>query len=575
MGGIYMLSSTNNLVEAVKKAVNSMDGHESLEQCFKTLLNVKTENVNDLKKWIAELSAVSEEIREVFSRDYANFQCHNDNEDIKKRFVYDQEVLSPILKKYQDIFDKFIYNNEFSKLLDNKYDIFIKKKVNSIELFRPENIELEVEEDKLTTEYYNITGKMTVMWEGEEKTLQQMNKYLMDSNREVREKAWKLVQERRLQDSKALDEIMDKLIKIRDKKAQNADLKDFRDYMFKKLERFDYTPEDCNTFHSAVLKYVVPISEKIQKEHQKELKINNYRPWDMDAVPKGQKPLKPYEKVDELIDGVINIFERTDGFFADTLKRMKNMGTLDLESRKAKSPGGFCDFFPVSKIPFIFMNGAQNHDDLVTLTHEGGHSVHGMLCADMEISEYKDTPSESAELASMGMELICMDKWDEFYKNEEELKRAKREQLEGIIKFMPWAMTVDKFQHWLYLNPDATSDERNNKFSEIAKQFCYSYVNWDGFEENLKHRWKAQLHIYEVPFYYIEYAIAQLGALQIWKRYKENPKETIENYKNALSLGCSKSLTDVYTAAGIKFDFSEEMIKDLMDFTWNELQKLK
>lgn len=242
------------------------------------------------------------------------------------------------------------------------------------------------------------------------------------------------------------------------------------------------------------------------------------------------------------------MFERTDKFFSDTLKSMKNQETLDLQSRKAKSPGGFCDYFPVSKIPFIFMNGAQSHNDVVTLAHEGGHSIHNMLCADMKISDYRDTPSESAELASMSMELITMDKRDEFYNNEEDFKRAKREQLEGIIKFLPWGITVDKFQHWIYLNPQATSDERNNKFTEIAKEYTYFAVDFTGFEDVLKHR---------------------------WKNYKENPEKAIEAYKNALSLGCSKPLTEVYAAAGIRFNFSEEIIKDLMNFVSKELETLQ
>jgi oligoendopeptidase F len=562
-------------LKTIKEAITSMDKHEQLEQCFKTLLNTKVDSAADLEKWLLDLNTIQDEIREVLSRNYANFQCHNDDEEIKTRFTYDQEVLSPLLKKYQDQFDKFFYNNEFRKNLSSEYDILVEKTVNAIELFREENVALEIEEDKLSTEYYDITGKMTVTWEGEEKTLPQMAIYLKDADRTIREKAWKLIQEKRLQDTVALDDIMDKLVAIRHKKALNAGLSDYRAYKFKDLERFSYTPEDCIEFHESVLKFVVPLSVKIQKEHQQELQVDMYRPWDMDAVPKNQLPLKPYSTIEELIDGVIRMFEKTDKFFSDTLKRMKNENTLDLKSRKAKSPGGFCDYFPVSKIPFIFMNGAESHGDVVTLAHEGGHSVHNMLCADMKISDYRDTPSESAELASMSMELITMDKWDEFYKNEEDFKRAKRDQLKGIIKFLPWGITVDKFQHWIYLNPQATSDERNDKFTEIAKEYTYAAVDFTGFEDVLKHRWKNQLHIYEVPFYYIEYAIAQLGALQVWKNYKENPGKAIEAYKNALSLGCSKPLTEVYAAAGIRFDFSEEIIKDLMDFVSKELENLQ
>jgi len=570
------MNNNINIVD-IKEFKNSMALEKienTLEQCFESILNQKVENASELELWLSNLYEIMDIVSERLDRDYCEFQCHNDDEIIKQKFEYDQEVVSPIVKKYEAKFDEFFYENEFRKELSSKYDILVKKKVNAIELFRPENIGLEIEEDKLSTEYLTITGSMSVLWNGEEKTLPQMAVYMKDSDGNIREKAWKLVQNRRLKDVKALDEIMDKLVQIRNKKALNANMKNYRDYMFKSLERFDYTPEDCVTFHEAVLKYVVPISVKIEKQHRLNLGLNTYRPWDMEAVPEGQKPLKPYENIDELINGVINIFEKTDSFFMETLKNMKDSGTLDLESRKAKSPGGFCTYYPVTKIPYIFMNSAQSHSDLVTLTHEGGHSVHSMLCSEMKIADYRDVPSESAELASMSMELICMDKWDEFYKNEEDLKRAKREQLEGIIKFLPWGITVDKFQHWIYLNPESSSEERNSKFEEIAKQFVYSFVDFKGYEENLKHRWKAQLHIYEVPFYYIEYAIAQLGALQVWRQYKLDPKTAIENYKKALSLGCSVPLSEVYKTAGISFDFSEKMIKELMEFTWNELEKL-
>ena len=570
------MNNTTNLVniKEFKDAIGLEKIENTLEQCFNSILNQNVGTVIELELWLSTLDKIMDIVNERINRDYCKFQCHNNDEIIKQRFDYDQEKVLPIVKRYEAKFNKFFYESAFRKELSSEYDVLVKKKINAIELFRQENIGLEIKEDKLTTDYCTITGSMSVHWNGEEKTIPQMAVYMKDSNRKIREKAWKLVQNRKLENVKELDEIMDKLVKIRNEKAINANMENYRDYMFKSLERFDYTPKDCFTFHEAVLKYVVPISVKIEKKHMKNLKLGSYRPWDMEAVPEGEIPLRPYENIDELINGVINIFGKTDSFFMETLKAMKESGTLDLESRKSKSPGGFCTYYPVSKIPYIFMNSAQAHNDIVTLTHEGGHSVHSMLCSEIKISDYRETPSESAELASMSMELICMDKWDEFYKNEEDLKRAKRNQLEGIIKFLPWGITVDRFQHWIYLNPESSLEERNCKFSEIAKQFVYSFVDWTGYEEDLKHRWKAQLHIYEVPFYYIEYAIAQLGALQVWRQYKLNPKKAIENYKKALSLGCSVPLGEVYKAAGISFDFSEKMIKELMEFTWNELEKL-
>lgn len=551
-----------------------MINEKELECNYKKLLDKKINSPEDLKKWLVDESTLCADIKEKLSRNYFAVNCYSNNKEIKAAYEHDNEVISPLIKKYSELLDKFFYNSEYRSKLGSYYDNLVKKRANAIEIFRKENIDIEIKEDKLCTEYYDITGNMSVMWNDEEKTLQQMAVYMKDSDRQIRKKAWTLVQNRMLKDSEKLDTIMDQLVKLRNQKALNTNCKNFTEYMFKKLERFSYTPEDCLELHESVLKAVVPLVNEIREDHRKEINVQDFRPWDMTAVKEGQKPLKPYNNVNELIDGVLKIFKQKDEVFFNTLNKMKNAGTLDLESRKAKSPGGFCDSFPVSNTSCIFMNEAQANDDFITLTHEGGHSVHNTLTSNIELADYRETPSETAELASMSMELLCMDSWDVFYKNEEDLKRAKKEHLEGIIKFLPWEVLVDRFQHWMYSHPEHSAEERNEKFQEMAKEFQFQTVNFSGYEDALKNFWKKQLHIFEVPFYYIEYAIAQLGALQIWRNYKKAPRETIENYKKALSLGNSVPIPEVYEAAGIKFDFSENMIRELMQFVKDELQKL-
>lgn len=564
----------SSLLEKAKTGLYEMDKSEFLEEAFKELLSKQINTSEELVAWLQERDDITRHMREVMDRNYINFNSYNDNEEYKKRFQYDQEILSPIISKYDNLLDKKFYNHELRDKLGEYYELVVKRTKNSLELFREENIKLQVEESKNTTKYFDITGNMTVMWQGEEKTLPEMSVYLKDSHRNIREEAWKAINERRLKDAEALDDIMDNLISIRHNIAQNANCKNYVEYKFKELERFDYAPEDCATFHESVKKYVVPLWGRIQEKHKKELGVENYKPWDTLAVLKGQKPLRPYENTEELIQGVLNILKDTDEYFYEVLKSMKEGNTLDLKSRKAKSPGGFCTYLPVTELPFIFMNEANSHGDLTTLVHESGHSVHDMLCKSQKALDYTNNPSEIAEVASMGMELLSMDKWQEFYKNEEELKRAEKDHLEDVVKTVTWVMVVDKFQHWLYSNPEAGKDMRNHKFAEIVSEFSEAFVDWSGYEEELKHMWKKQLHIYEVPFYYIEYAIAQLGAVQLWRNYKNNPKKAIEKYKEALSLGSSKSLPELYEAMGIKFDFSEEMIKELMDFVWSELEKL-
>jgi oligoendopeptidase F len=320
---------------------------------------------------------------------------------------------------------------------------------------------------------------------------------------------------------------------------------------------------------------VFHIHQKIERKHQEELNIDTYRPWDVAGVAEGKLPLKPFEKVEQLISGTETMLHKLDPKFASLISEMNKRGMLDLENRKGKSPGGFCSDLPVSNLSFIFMNATGSQSDLTTLVHEMGHCIHNMYKQDITLAEYKDTPMESAELASMTMELFSMHLWDEFYQNKEELKRAKREQLEGIIKFLPHGVVIDQFQHWMYENPTHTKAERNAKFYDLAKQFFANNIDFSGFEDALANRWLMTLHIFEVPFYYIEYVIAQLGAVQMYKQYKENPDKAISNYKEALSLGKSKSLPEVYEAAGIKFDFSAEMVKDLMTFITEELEALE
>ncbi|OZM57453.1 oligoendopeptidase F [Lottiidibacillus patelloidae] len=543
---------------------------------LETLLNVEIKSTSDLVQWLQDKSVVLEEIEETLTGHYIALQCDNTDQDIKKAYQHDSEVIQPLIKKYTAKYDEKFYNSEFRHALDTSYyEQYILSKENAINLFREDNIQLEVEEEKLSTRYFEITGSLTVNWNGEEKTLSQMAVFLKDSDRTVREKAWKLVHESLLSKNNELGDIMSDLIKIREEKAKNADVANYRDFMFKKYERFSYTAEDCHELAAAIKEHVVPLKEALEKKHQAEINVSNYRPWDVQAVPEGKLPLKPFKNVEELISGTETMLNKIDPKFGNLISEMNKRDMLDLENRKGKSPGGFCAPLPVSNLSFIFMNATGNQSDLTTLVHEMGHCIHNMYKEQLPLSEYKDTPMESAELASMTMELFSMHLWDQFYDNEEDLKRAKREQLEGIIKFLPHGVVIDQFQHWMYENPSHSKEERNEKFYQLAKQFFASNTDFSGYEDALANRWVMTLHIFEVPFYYIEYVIAQLGAVQMYKQFKENPEKAVENYKKALSLGKSKSLPEVYETAGISFDFSAKMVKELMEFISEELDALK
>lgn len=548
---------------------------EEIEQKLIQLLTRDIENTETLEQWLVDQSDLYDQLEEGMTGHYIDFQCQSDSEAAKKAFEHDQTIIEPILKKYEaELDEKFLKSPFVEQLNQEKYGRLIRSKQNAQQLFRPENIELEVKENKFSTDYFEHTGGLMVEWDGEEKTLSEIAVHLQDEKRENRKLAFEKNGSAYQSVKTELQMIMDELMNIRQQKAAHAGLDNYRDYMFKKYERFDYTPKDCHTLAAAVEEHVTPLKEKIQQEHKSALGVDTYRPWDTKAVLPGQTPLKPFKDRDELVSISHGIFNQLDNRFQALLSTMDQRGMLDLTTRKGKAPGGFCAPLPVSGLSFIFMNAATTQDDMITLLHEMGHCIHNDLKKHLPLSVYRDTPMESSELASMTMELFTMDKWDQFYSNPEDLKRAKREHLEGIIQFLPMGVAVDQFQHWMYENPAHTAEERNAKFFELQKKLNGETVDWSGYEHYAENSWLRILHIFEVPFYFIEYVIAQLGALQMFKQYRDNPDQALANYKHALSLGATGSLFDVYEAAGISFDFSSDKIQELMTFLQGELQKV-
>ncbi|WLR58673.1 M3 family oligoendopeptidase [Guptibacillus hwajinpoensis] len=546
-----------------------------LEEEFKSLLNQSIHSADELEKWVMSLSSLMDGVAEGLAGHYIDFQCHSSSGEAKKTIEHDQEYIEPMVKRYEGLFDEKFQESPYKSQLNQEYyKQFLLRKENAMMLFNEENINLEVEEDRIVNRYFEHTGSLSFHWDGEEKTLSEMFLMMQDGDREVRKSAMEEIFTTLLTKKDDLQEIMDELIQLRQKKAENVNLDNYRDYMFKKYERFDYTPDDCKSLAEAVRKHVVPLKEKLQKKHQQELGIEEYKPWDTRAVPKDKQPLRPFNKIEELIKGTSDIFDKLSPRFSYLLNEMNEKGALDLESRKGKAQGGFCEYLPISELSFIFMNSTKSQDDFITLLHEMGHCIHNDFKRNQMLSAYQDTPMESAELASMSMELLTMDYWSLMYQDEKELLRAKKDQLEGLILFLPSGIVVDQFQHWMYENPNHTSKERSEKYMELSRTYDSSYVDWTGQEEWIQNNWQLILHIFEVPFYYIEYVIAQLGAIQMYRQYRENPEQALENYNRALSLGSSVSLSEVYEAAGIHFDFSETMIKGLMDFISTELDAL-
>ncbi|HDR7779400.1 TPA: M3 family oligoendopeptidase [Bacillus tropicus] len=547
-----------------------------LEKTLSSLLNKMISSKLDLENWLKEQSKVIWEIEEQLRSHYIAFQCNTDDEEIKDTFEHDQQFVKPLLKRYQNLLDNKYLKSPFRMELDsNVYGLLDAKIKNAQKLFCEENIELEVKEDKLVTEYFEITGGLIGIWDGEEKTITELQSYLQDSNRDIRKKAKTIISEQFLSVEKELQNILNQLIEIRHQKAKNIQLENYRDYMFKKYERFDYSAKDCYELAESIRKYVVPLKDKILLEKKEKLQVDTLRPWDVSAVTPDQKVLKPIANENDLIEKSTHIFNKLDFEFSTLLNRMYKHDCLDLTSRKGKAAGGFCEYLPASQLSFIFMNLNYTQDDIITFIHEMGHSIHNELIKPLKLRQYIEIPAETAELASMTMELFSLNYWNSFYTDKKDLKQAKINYFKDVISYLPVMLIVDQFQHWLYENPTHTSEERNEKYLQLQKHYQSNVIHIDGYENWIATSWLPVLHIFEVPFYYIEYAIAQLGALQMYKQYKEDPKQALENYKKALSLGSSQSIKEVYEAAGIRFDFSSETIKELMAFVEKELELLE
>ena len=483
--------------------------------------------------------------------------------------------IDPHIAPYSNELNIKFVQSPFLKELDNTtYQIYIRGIKKALALYREENIPLQTKIATESQKYGAITAEMTITWEGKEITLQMASSLMKDTNRKIREEVYHKIQKRRSLDTKTLNDLFSELIQLRHQVAVNAGFKNYRDYKFDELGRFDYTVKDCFHFHESIAKEILPLAEVSDQDRKNKLQLDALKPWDTDVDVEGKAPLKPFSSATELTAKSIACFTKVRPAYGAYLEIMKRMGYLDLDSRIGKAPGGYN--YPLYEIgvPFIFMNSVGTHRDLVTMVHEGGHAIHSFVTRDLLLTDFKSTPSEVAELASMSMELISMEHWDVFFKNADDLKRAKKEQLDKSLKTLLWIAAVDKFQHWVYENPTHTVEERMENWKNTIDQFTSKVVDYTGLDDVRARGWQSQLHIFEVPFYYIEYGMAQLGAIALWRNYKLNPEKALDQYEAALRLGYMKSIPEIYKTAGIEFNFSQAYVKELADFVKSELEKI-
>ena len=528
----------------------------------------------ELERWLLRASELNAAISEEGNRRYVAMTCDTASETKEAAYLEFVEKVEPPLKlcqfKLKQIYSLHPLRKELSR---DRYCVYNREVEVDLKLFREENVPLETEETRIGQRYQKLSGGLTVEFRGEERTLVQMGRFLEESDRSTREEAWRAISGKRLEHADGFDAIFGELLAVREKIASNAGFGNYRDYMFQAMHRFDYTPEDCGQFHKAIEEIIMPLVVERQRERKAAAKLDSVRPWDLSMDPDGRPPLAPFQKVDDLVAKTGEIFLKVDHSLAREFEVLDRTRLLDLDNRKGKAPGGYQTNLEESRLPFIFMNAVGVQRDVETLLHEAGHAFHALAAREEDFLPYRSAPIEFCEVASMSMELLGNEFISEFYESEDAV-RARRTHLEGVLDIFPWIATVDAFQHWIYTNPGHSTAERDAAWTDLMKRFG-GEVDWSGFENNRAKMWHKQLHIFLCPFYYIEYGIAQLGALQVWRNWKADPAKALDQYKSALALGGSRPLPVLFEAAGCGFRFDAESIAPLADLIRSELATME
>jgi oligoendopeptidase F len=544
----------------------------SIAHYYEELEQTNINSLEDLLLFLDKRSELDKIVEEAYRWRYVHMTCDTENQTYKEKYEAFITEVMPHLMRIGHQLNLLAYNSAFFKDLDeNRFFIYKRSLKNAIELFRAENVALLQEEQLLAQEFGSIAGQMTITYQEQELTLPQASKLLQEKDRNLRKEVYEKIQHRRLEDTEKLNTLFSNLVQIRHKIATNAGFKNYRDYKLAELGRFDYGVEACEAFHQSIQEIIIPLVNKIYAQKKENLKVDTLMPYDLEVEETDTTALKPYQTEREFIDKSILCLKKVDDYFANCIAIMDKMQYLDLSSRKGKAPGGYNMTLPEIGIPFIFMNGAGTQRDVETMVHEAGHAVHTFLMRDLPYNFDGEITSEIAELASMSMEFFTYDGLQEFYA-EEEKDRAIQTHLKSIISMLPWIALIDKFQHWVYTNPNHTTEERTQNWNTMYNQLSSSIVDWSLYQDFKNIIWQKQLHLFEVPFYYIEYGIAQLGAIAMYKNYTENKNKAIQNYKDALSLGYTKSIPEIYKTAGVAFNFSKEYVQQLADFILSKIK---
>lgn len=560
---------------------------ENIEPLARALLDRPVNSAKELEAWLIDRSELDAACSEGRANLYIDMTCDTEDKVAQARYLAYIEEVQPRLTPLGFELDRRQVDLSKRYPLDAaRYGVLERATRADVELFRPENVPLETELAKLGQQYDQVVGAMSVTFDGREQTLPQMARYQEVTDRAVRESAWRAVAARRAADAETISGIYDRMISLRDRVGRNAGFDNFIGYAFKSKHRFDYGVAECEAFHDAVERAVVPLCRSLDRERARALGADPLRPWDLAVDVKGRPPLRPFKDGRELMAKSLAAMKRLDPRLASMLAELgdgsnasgaRGGACLDLDSRRGKAPGGYQYMRDRSRRAFIFMNAAGMHKDVQTMVHEAGHAFHSRLCVGEPLLAYRHSPVEFAEVASMSMELLSaphLGGEGGFYPSPDDHRRALRDQFLRSVQILPWIATIDALQLWIYANPGHSRDQRAAKWLELDRRFG-SAVSWDGLEPVRRVLWQRQLHLFGHPLYYIEYGIAQLGALQLWLRsVQEGERAAVDSYLAALSLGGSRPLPELFRAAGLTFDFGYDMVARITDRVASALRDL-
>lgn len=543
------------------------------ESKLQSLLERNITSVLELESWLFDELRVTAEVEEEITSSLIATYRDTDDRNMRDLHMYNQNTIQLLLKRYTAKFDEKFRECPFSDLLDEqKYGFMKKARFVKSRMFNEENIALSIKEQELITKYREIMSNITINWEGEQKTYAYVKAQLDTSNRAIREKAWYALCEARSAVKMEIDCIMNELVQLRNEIALNAGFHNYSEYAFKQKNR-DYSIEDCYKLHESIEKYVVPIWKKLGSISKKNLGVKTYRPWDLTPCNISKAP---FQNAIDLLDGVEEIFRKTDLYFYEEFIHIRKAGLIDVEERENKAPGAACFTLPHSKEVFVYSNFSPSFYAINALIHEVGHAFHfyKQFKSDSSMQE-RYLCEEVAELYSLSLELLVMEKLNIFYKQEEEYKEVQRVQLYRTLSLLISSIAGDVFQHWIYTNPNHTPEERDKKYAELCKRYQYSSVDIDGLEDEIGSSWLESFHFVQFPFYKIEYAIAQIGAMQLFQIYREDPEKAITFFKEGASADWNLHIQEIYEKTGVTFDFSEERIESTASVIVDLINELK